>query len=322
MEKAKRIPKNARWTKKKTAALLLLIVVVSASVVFAWLYGLFGVQVVSDYDESRLGVFFLDVGQGDSILIKSPEGRFMLIDAGTNEGGGELVEMLRSYNVETLEYFVLTHADADHVGGADDVLENFEVKTVLSSDVGADTKTWRDVLDAIEREDCADVTVSVGNRYTLSEDCTFTVLGPVDTETDRNNCSVVLRMDYGETSFLFTGDAEKEAEERMLQRNGREALQADVLKVGHHGSSTSTSAEFLEAVSPSYGVISCGKDNTYGHPHQSTLDRLSAAGVQVLRTDEMGTVILQSDKEQIYAVGRTVETPLERYIAKLKNWVA
>ena len=129
-------------------------------------------------------------------------------------------------------------------------------------------------------------------------------------------------MDYGETSFLFTGDAEKEAEERMLQRNGREALQADVLKVGHHGSSTSTRAEFLEAVSPSYGVISCGKDNKYGHPHQSALDRLSAAGVQVLRTDEMGTVILQSDKEQIYAVGRTVETPLERYIAKLKNWVA
>ena len=108
----------------------------------------------------------------------------------------------------------------------------------------------------------------------------------------------------------------------MLQRNGREALQADVLKVGHHGSSTSTSAEFLEAVSPSYGVISCGKDNKYGHPHQSALDRLSAAGVQVLRTDEMGTVILQSDKEQIYAVGRTVETPLERYIAKLKSWVA
>lgn len=140
MEKAKRVPKNARWTKKKTAALLLLIVVVIASVVFAWLYGLFGVQVVSDYDESRLGVFFLDVGQGDSILIKSPEGRFMLIDAGTNEGGEELVNMLRSYNVETLDYFVLTHADADHVGGADDVLENFEVKTVLSSDVGADTK--------------------------------------------------------------------------------------------------------------------------------------------------------------------------------------
>ena len=173
MEKAKRVPKNARWTKKKTAALLLLIVVVIASVVFAWLYGLFGVQVVSDYDESRLGVFFLDVGQGDSILIKSPEGRFMLIDAGTNEGGEELVNMLRSYNVETLDYFVLTHADADHVGGADDVLENFEVKTVLSSDVGADTKTWRDVLDAIEREGCADVTVSVGNRYTFSEDCTF-----------------------------------------------------------------------------------------------------------------------------------------------------
>ena len=208
MEKAKRVPKNARWTKKKTAALLLLIVVVIASVVFAWLYGLFGVQVVSDYDESRLGVFFLDVGQGDSILIKSPEGRFMLIDAGTNEGGEELVNMLRSYNVETLDYFVLTHADADHVGGADDVLENFEVKTVLSSDVGADTKTWRDVLDAIEREGCADVTVSVGNRYTFSEDCTFTVLGPVDTETDRNNCSVVLRMDYGETSFLFTGRAD------------------------------------------------------------------------------------------------------------------
>ncbi len=246
----------------------------------------------------------------------------MLIDAGTNEGGEELVKMLRGYKVETLDYFVLTHADADHVGGADDVLDNFEVKTVLSSDVGADTKTWRDVLDAIEREGCADVTVSVGSRYTLSEDCTFTVLGPVDTETDRNNCSVVIRMDYGETSFLFTGDAEKEAEKLMLQRNGREALRADVLKVGHHGSGTSTSIEFLEAVSPSYGVISCGKDNSYGHPHQSTLNRLSTAGVQVLRTDETGTVILQSDKKRIYVVSNVLETPLERYIAKIKNWAA
>lgn len=299
---------------KKILASVLLVLVVLGGVLYMWLMGLFGIKDATVYNKEMLGVFFLDVGQADSILIKGPGGEHMLIDAGKNDTAEELVAMLKDYEVDDLDYLILTHPHEDHVGGADAVLAGFDVKKVISPDIGADSKTWRDVVDAIEAEGCMDITASVGATYTLFDGCKFEILGPVDADTDLNNASIVLRLDYGESSFLFTGDAEKEAEEAILERVGKEKLDVDVLKAGHHGSSTSSSVNFLTAVSPRYAVISCGKDNSYGHPHSETLEKYSERGIVTYRTDKEGTVILQSDGEDLYRVSADPSTPLEKIL--------
>lgn len=313
-KKTKKRKKKSEWTSKKTIAALLLALVVIGGGFYMWLSGLFGMEDAIVYNEDLPGVFFLDVGQADSILVKGPGGEHMLIDAGKNDTADELVAMLKDYEVDDIDYLVLTHPHEDHVGGADTVLENFEVKNVISPDIGADSKTWKDVVDAIEKEGCMEITASVGATYTLFEECKFEILGPVDADTDLNNASVVLRLDYGESSFLFTGDAEKESEEAMLKRVGREKLDVDVLKAGHHGSSTSSSADFLAAVSPAYAVISCGEGNSYGHPHSETLERYNGRGIVTYRTDKEGTVILQSDGEKLYRISNDPSTPLEKII--------
>lgn len=307
-------------TKKKVLAVFLLIAVILIGGVYCWLFGIFNPPSLAVYDPNRLGIYYLDVGQADSILLQSPEGTFMLIDAGTNDSEEKLVHMLEEYKVETIEYLVLTHPHEDHVGGADAVIENFEVKTVLMPDVGANTKTWRDVMNAIEEEECTDITVSVGGHYSFAENCDFTILSPADTDNDLNACSIVLRLDYFDTSFLFTGDTTKSAEEEMLRRFDPEELKADVLKVAHHGSTTSTSDRFLNAVAPDYAVISCGKGNSYGHPHEEILKKLQASGIQIFRTDEEGTVILQSNGKEITVISGDLRTPIERYIDRVRAW--
>ena len=302
---------------RQIVAAVVLFLVALAGAGYLWLYGFFNIEDVAVYDEKIPGVFFLDVGQADSILVKSPTGENMLIDAGKNDGADDLVKTLKEYGVDDIDYLILTHPHEDHVGGADTVLEHFEVKNVISPDIGADSKTWRDVVDAIEAEGCMDITASVGATYTLFEGCKFEILGPVDADTDLNNASIVLRLDYYENSFLFTGDAEKEAEEAILARVGKEKLDVDVLKSGHHGSSTSSSEEFLSAVTPNYAVISCGKDNSYGHPHKETLEKYSSRGIITYRTDKEGTVILQSDGESLYRVSSDPSTPLEKILNSL-----
>ena len=269
-------------------------------------------------EDVLLRVDFLNVGQADCALL-STNGHYMVIDGGNNGDADTILSYLEGQGVEKLDAVVGTHPHEDHIGSLDAIINHFDVDAVYMPKIMHTSKTFEDVLDAVANKGLKIKSPSPGDTIDFNG-LEIEVLGPQREYKDFNNNSIVLKVNAGETAFLFTGDAEETAEKDILQAGYD--LQADVLKVGHHGSSTSTSAEFLEAVSPSYGVISCGKDNKYGHPHQSALDRLSAAGVQVLRTDEMGTVILQSDKEQIYAVGRTVETPLERYIAKLKNWVA
>ncbi len=310
----------ARGRKKNNQKLLAAIMLVLIGLLgtgYLWLSGLLGITDTTVYDETMLGVIFLDVGQADSILVKSPSGEHMLIDAGKNDTAEHLVQMLKDYKVDDIDYLILTHPHEDHVGGADTVLEHFEVKNVICPDIGADSKTWRDVVDAIEAEGCMDITASVGTTYTLFKGCKFEILGPVDADTDLNNASVVVRLDYFEKSFLFTGDAEAEAEKAILDRVGKERLDVDVLKVGHHGSSTSSCAEFLSAVTPSYSVISCGKDNSYGHPHSETVTALQKIGSQIYRTDKEGTVILQSDGESLYRISNDPSTPLEKLLNSL-----
>jgi competence protein ComEC len=237
-------------------------------------------------------VSFLDVGQADSIAIRSGDSS-LLIDAGTNNTAKNLVTTLKNLGFTRFDDVVGTHPHEDHIGGMDSVINEFNIGTIYMPKVSANTKTFTDVMQAVKNKGLTVTTPVAGSSFTLGS-ATCTILAPNSSSyEDLNNFSIVIRLLYGDTSFLFTGDAQIESEKEMLARNY--SLQSDVLKVGHHGSSTSTSATFLKAVSPKYAVIEVGQGNDYGHPHQETLDKLKAAGTTVYRTDQNGTITFTSD---------------------------
>lgn len=237
-------------------------------------------------------VHFIDVGQGDSTLIVCG-GEAMLIDAGDNSMGTTVQRYLTEQNVEKLKYVIGTHPDADHIGGLDVILYKFECETIIMPDRKSEYASYRDVIDVMENKNYEITYPQIGAEYALG-DATFTILGPDCDYPDDNNCSVILRLTHGANSFLFTGDAEAEAEQALLDSGAD--ISAAVLKVGHHGSSTSTGREFLDEVSPRYAVISCGAGNDYGHPHRETLKKLRDIDCQIFRTDEQGSIVAYSDE--------------------------
>ena len=245
-----------------------------------------------------LEVYFFDVGQGDSELIRLPGGENILIDAGTSSTEDELVGELRSLGAETLDLVVATHPHADHIGGMAAVIDAFDVRQVVMPRISESdtptTKTYENLLQSIADKGLTITPAEPGDELLSSGGAVLTVLAPNGEDYgDLNNYSVVLRLTYGEDSFLFTGDAEEASEEEMLSLDW--PLTATVLKCGHHGSETSTSPAFLGAVSPQYAVISCGVDNDYGHPDAVTLEKLEAAGAEVFRTDLQGTILASTD---------------------------
>lgn len=245
-----------------------------------------------------LEVYFFDVGQGDSELIRLPGGENILIDAGTSSTEDELVDELRSLGAETLDLVVATHPHADHIGGMAAVIDAFDVRQVVMPRISESdtptTKTYENLLQSIADKGLTITPAEPGDELLSSGGAVLTVLAPNGEDYgDLNNYSVVLRLTYGEDSFLFTGDAEEASEEEMLSLDW--PLTATVLKCGHHGSETSTSPAFLDAVSPQYAVISCGVDNDYGHPDAVTLEKLEAAGAEVFRTDLQGTILASTD---------------------------
>lgn len=237
---------------------------------------------------ASLVVEYLDVGQADSILLSSG-GEAMLIDAGNNADGSDVADYVRQAGVTRLKYAVGTHAHADHIGGLDDVIKAMDVDNVLLPRATSNTQTYRDVLDAIDQKNLTVTVPKAGDTYTLGN-ARVTVVAAQDAD-DLNNTSLVLKAQYGDTSFLFMGDAEAEVENAILAAGTD--VKSNVLKAGHHGSNTSTTAAFLAAVSPEAAVISCGANNSYGHPSPDTLNRL--AGVKVWRTDQNGTIIAMTD---------------------------
>lgn len=243
----------------------------------------------------KLQVHFLDVGQGDATLIVC-DGEAMLIDAGENDKGTLVQNHLIAVGIDSLRYMIGTHPDSDHIGGMDVVLYKFDCDTVIMPEFSRDTSAYRDVIDTMKQKGYTNTVPVVGDTYTLGS-ATFTILAPVRDYEDSNNNSVAILLTYGNTRFLFTGDAEKEAEKDILASGL--PLQADVYKAGHHGSSTSSSEEFLRAVNPTYSVISCAENNDYGHPHAEVLNNFRAMGIQVFRTDEQGSIIATSDGETI-----------------------
>lgn len=240
--------------------------------------------------KDELSVHFVDVGQADCQIVLLPTGQTMVIDAGNNDDGDLICDYLKALGITNIDYLIGTHPHEDHIGSMDTVINNFTVKQVYMPDAEADSVTYRDVITAID-DAGLEVTYTKSNMLIYSDDTlTIQTVAPVyDYDDDLNNQSIVLRVTYKEASFLFTGDAEEESENDITLEIG-----ADVLSVGHHGSSTSTSDSFLKRVDPMFAVISCGKNNEYGHPHTETLEKLTNDDVTVYRTDTMGTIICRT----------------------------
>ena len=241
---------------------------------------------------SKLEAYFLDVGQGDSEILRVGNST-MLIDAGTNASTNTLLSDIKGLGIRKFDVVIATHPHEDHIGGLDSVINQFPIGKIYMPKVTTTTQTFQDVIKAIHDKGLTVTTPVPGSTFNLGPD-TCTILAPnSQSYPDLNSYSIVLRVVNGYKSFLFEGDAQTDSEKEMLAK--RYTLKSDVLKVGHHGSDTSTSPDFLKAVSPKYAVIEVGAGNDYGHPHQVTLDKLNAAGVQIYRTDLNGIITITSD---------------------------
>lgn len=242
-------------------------------------------------------VHYIDVGQGDATLITCND-KAMLIDAGENDQGTKIQNYLQKQGITKLDYVIGTHPDSDHIGGLDVIIYKFDCATILLPDYQKDTKTYDDVINTMKNKNYNNTLPNVGDTFQLS-DATFTIVAPNNYSygDTTNNYSIGIILKYGDNSFLFTGDAENEAEEDIVA-NGID-ISADVYQVGHHGSSSSSTELLLDAVNPEYAVISCGEENIYGHPQAEVLNHFRERGIKVFRTDEQGTIVATSDGKNI-----------------------
>lgn len=250
-------------------------------------------EVVSNSD--TLKVYITDVGQADSILIR--DGNYnALIDAGNNSDGERLVKYYKELGITNFKYVFASHPHEDHIGGMDDIINNFDIENFYMPDKLSTTKTFEDMLDALERKNLKYIVPKVNDKLSLNNSNIDVIYVGSDV-TDINDSSIVLKLNYFSNSFLFTGDLGSNKEKEIL--NSGANIKADVLKVGHHGSSYSTASSFLDKVNPSFAALSVGKDNIYKHPASSTLEKLNKRGIKVYRTDLDGTILFESNGKDI-----------------------
>ena len=246
-------------------------------------------------------VHFIDVGQGDSVILQSA-GHYALIDAGVRDSKEAILDYLDSLGVTKLDYVFMTHPHADHIGSMAAVLKQYEIGQMIlpNIDNGPEptTSTYERVLDMLDEKRIPTTCASPEDTYSLGNGC-ITILGDGVKTDNLNNTSTALRFDANGLSLVATGDGEKEVEKQLLAAKKKE-LQADVYKAAHHGSSTSNTLEFLQAVSPQVVVVSCGKDNSYGHPHKEAMQNFAAVGAQVLRTDELGSIAVWEQEGEVH----------------------
>lgn len=242
-----------------------------------------------DYN-GEMQVHFIDVGQGDATLIICDD-EAMLIDSGDDSKGTLVWNYLKKQGVAKLKYLILTHTDADHIGGADVIITKLDVETVFMGDFPKDNRTYKGLIDTLNHHLLTWSTPEVGSVYELGG-ARFTIIAPNREYSTPNNTSLGLLLQNGKDRFLFTGDAEEESEEDILS-NGID-IRCDVFKAGHHGSKTSNTEAFVQAVDPEYVVISCEEGNSYGHPHAGPMNTFRRMGIKIYRTDEQGTVVATS----------------------------
>ena len=245
----------------------------------------------------------IDVGQGDAILVTTPDGN-MLIDTSESGAREALVSYLDALGVTSFEYVVFTHPDADHIGSADYIVQNYSIKNIILPDRVSTSKTYERMIDAIENSQANVIKGEAGVEFRIGS-LLNTIIAPNKNYDDNNEMSIVIKSTFGDTSIMLTGDAEKESEKDILEVWGNGSLKCDVLKVGHHGSLSSTTQDFLDAVSPSIAVISCGAGNKYGHPLPQILERLEKSGIKVYRTDLDGSIVLRSDGKEFTVIRPT-----------------
>ena len=271
--------------RKQIAGYLLTLILLMAGIVFP---GSGGKGLASG---GSMTVHFLDVGQGLSILVQS-EGQNLLYDGGPRSASSYVVSYLQEQNVSEIDYLISSHYDEDHVSGLIGCLNAFQVDNVIGADYIHDSSLYGSFMDAVAAHGLEVQHPAVGAEYTFGSG-EFTILSPKEISKESNANSVAIKLTNGENSFVFTGDADFNCEADMV--NSGLDLSCDVLSVGHHGSATSTSWDFLQAAVPEFAVISCGAGNMYGHPHEETMEKLSDMGIQVYRTDEQGTIVVSSD---------------------------
>lgn len=263
----------------------------------------------------EMAVHFIDVGQGDSIFIEAPNGKTMLIDGGVKGAGKEIVAYLKAQGVNRLDYVVATHPDADHIGGLISVLNSISIKEFIDSGKVHTSQTYEEMLSLIQAKNIKFTIPEAGDEFQLEDNLTVEVLAADETASDNNDASIVLRAEYQNISFLLMGDADHGVEQELLQ-NGTD-VQATILKAGHHGSNTSSSPKFIEAVSPLATILSYGQDNKYGHPHAEVIDILQNVNSEIYSTAEAGTIVITTDgvtydidAQQWTGIGATSSIPL------------
>lgn len=287
-----------KYFKSRIGAFIVLALVVAAAVaVFT------GCETIlpnaSSLPPDSVRVHFLDVGQADCEFIELPNGQTMLIDAGDNGTENDVIGYISALGYDAIDYVVATHPHADHIGGMAEVLDRFEIGKIYMPRKSHTSKTFEDMLTVIQNKNISLNAAETGVSILSDGDLNISILSPSDVSgSDLNNVSAVVKLDYGKSSFLFMGDAEAEIESGLLNQD----IDSDILKVGHHGSKTSSSDAFIAAVSPIHAVISCGVDNDYGHPAEETLETLDKYGVTVHRTDLDGTIVVTGDKGGDYTI--------------------
>lgn len=240
---------------------------------------------------TSLKIHYIDVGQGDSILVQYPNGANMLIDAGPGSAKADLVAYLKAQNITKLDAVVVTHPHEDHIGGMTEVINNFTIGSFYMPNNTQATNVYKSMAQALKNKGLKAKVAKAGVTIDLDSNVSTDMVAPVsDKYSNVNNYSTVIKVAYKQQAFLFTGDAEELAEEEIL--NSGADIKSGTLKVGHHGSRTATSDAFLNSVAPKYAVISCGVNNKYDHPHQETLDKLDAKSVTIYRTDLQGSIVL------------------------------
>lgn len=311
MPKSNKYPKSESqifgFRKKILGIVILYIIVISAisnksinfsaviSSVFNW--DIFEHNEYISIPEGEAVITFFDVGQGDSTLIQTSD-YDILIDAGEKEYGDVVVDNLRSLGVDDLEYVVATHPHSDHIGGLPKVIENYDIEHFVMPNVTHTTKTYENMLDLIDEKNIDVIIPDEGQMLIDDEGVKLKVISPAVTdESNLNNYSVCLKFDFGNTRAIFTGDAEAKIEKQILADG--ENLNADIFQAGHHGSITSNTEDFVEAISPSIVVISCGKDNDYGHPSDEVVKRFEDVGATVYNTAEVSDIQIVTDGTNI-----------------------